>query len=145
MRSLQSQLESSEQDKGPNDIFAQVIGPDKDGRVRMYGYGTAASDVFGDTPSRAASYRMNMEYKADLETMKKRVDAQDRQIQDLLRVNKEMASNLSNVTRVSSSSISGIYAPARCPQSSNDSPFPVQVIRHKLLHFFFISLLKTLN
>ncbi|KAL6553748.1 hypothetical protein OROMI_019421 [Orobanche minor] len=38
MRDLESQLPPGVRDEGPKDIFLQVLGEDKDGLVRIYGY-----------------------------------------------------------------------------------------------------------
>ncbi|KAH6817191.1 hypothetical protein C2S51_000794 [Perilla frutescens var. frutescens] len=45
---------------GPSDVFAQVMGQDKSGHVRMLGQGICPSDVWGETP-RYSSNRLLMQ------------------------------------------------------------------------------------
>ncbi|KAL8533857.1 hypothetical protein ACS0TY_010040 [Phlomoides rotata] len=47
MQKLKSQLPPGARDGGLNDIYSQVLGKDKGGRVRMYGYGVTTKDVYG--------------------------------------------------------------------------------------------------
>ncbi|XP_012851770.1 PREDICTED: uncharacterized protein LOC105971463 [Erythranthe guttata] len=55
-----------------DDLFAKVMGKDKDGHVRMYGLGVTPADVYGEKPSRSTLLRKAMEYKTKyLEAMKK--------------------------------------------------------------------------
>ncbi|XP_012853945.1 PREDICTED: uncharacterized protein LOC105973467 [Erythranthe guttata] len=55
-----------------DDLFAKVMGKDKDGHVRMYGLGVTPTDIYGGKPSRATLLRQAMEYKTKyLEAMKK--------------------------------------------------------------------------
>ncbi|KAL8483368.1 hypothetical protein ACS0TY_026173 [Phlomoides rotata] len=54
-----------------NDIFAQTMGPDKPGHVRMMGKGICPSDIWGEIP-RSTSNRLLMEQQSrikELETM----------------------------------------------------------------------------
>lgn len=50
MKELFSGLPPGAKDTGPDDIFAQVAGKDKGGRVKMYGKGVTASVIYGDMP-----------------------------------------------------------------------------------------------
>lgn len=53
IEALRSQLpEGLEDPVGPNDLYAQVIGQDRPGRVRMFGEGVSPSDVWGEVPNR---------------------------------------------------------------------------------------------
>ncbi|KAL6580745.1 hypothetical protein OROMI_006668 [Orobanche minor] len=47
MQLLKSQLAPSEKDEGPNDIFSQVLGNDKGGRVQMFGSGITTKRIYG--------------------------------------------------------------------------------------------------
>ncbi|KAL6558363.1 hypothetical protein OROMI_018713 [Orobanche minor] len=47
MQLLKSQLAPGEKDEGPNDIFSQVLGNDKGGRVRMVGSGITTKRIYG--------------------------------------------------------------------------------------------------
>ncbi|KAL6554186.1 hypothetical protein OROMI_019859 [Orobanche minor] len=47
MQLLKSQLAPGEKDEGPNDIFSQVLGNDKGGRVRMFGSGITTKRIYG--------------------------------------------------------------------------------------------------
>lgn len=69
MKNLQSQLAPSTQDMGLNDIYAQVMGPDKNGRARMFGYETTVSQVYIDKPIPASIHHMSLSYKAKFEAM----------------------------------------------------------------------------
>lgn len=53
-----------------SDAFAKVMGPDKNGHVRMFGLGVTCADVYGIIPSRHACYRMAMEYKEKYDALK---------------------------------------------------------------------------
>ncbi|XP_075499252.1 uncharacterized protein LOC142537637 [Primulina tabacum] len=68
MKELENQLPEDEDDQiGQNDVFAQIIGPDRPGRVRMLGDGVNPSDLWGEVPSRSTCNRIVMEQKKKLE------------------------------------------------------------------------------
>ncbi|XP_042419228.1 uncharacterized protein LOC122007570 [Zingiber officinale] len=74
MKELENQLPEDEDDQvGQNDIFAQIIGPDRPGRVRMFGDGVNPSDLWGEVPSRSTCNRIVMEQRTKLEKMDKQV------------------------------------------------------------------------
>ncbi|XP_073157960.1 uncharacterized protein [Henckelia pumila] len=64
MKELENQLHEDEDDQvGQNDIFAQIIGPDRPGRVRMFGDGVNPSDLWGEVPSHSSCNRIVMEQR----------------------------------------------------------------------------------
>lgn len=73
---------NSEDRLGPDDIFSQVLGPDKFGRVRMCGSGVHSSDVWGDTPSHSTSRRIIAEQHSELEKMKTQLSEQATQLRE---------------------------------------------------------------
>jgi len=135
MKELRSELPSGVEDSGPNDIFAQVVGPDKWGRVKMFGYSVLASDVCDGMPSRRACHRMTQAYQEEIENFKhvaneqnkqieeqnKQIQEQNKQIQELLKMSKQrlesMESN-ANVTRPRSSTS---HLPTACRPNSASS------------------------
>lgn len=67
MQELQNQLPEGEQDTiAPNDIYAQVLGKDKPGCVRMLGAGVSPSDVWEDTLKRKPTKRELLQKEAKL-------------------------------------------------------------------------------
>ncbi|XP_042454960.1 uncharacterized protein LOC122039011 [Zingiber officinale] len=81
MKELENQLPEDEDDQvGQNDIFAQIIGPDRPGRVRMFGDGVNPSDLWGEVPSRSTCNRIVMEQRTKLEKMDEQVRKQGQHI-----------------------------------------------------------------
>ena len=86
-----SQLPTNSTDSvSPNDIFGQVMGQEKHGRVRMFGSSVPATDAWGQLPSKNASYRIIHEQHLELQKMKdklkdqeRKFDQQESRIQDL--------------------------------------------------------------
>ncbi|XP_073126769.1 uncharacterized protein [Henckelia pumila] len=81
MKELENQLHEDEDDEvGQNDIFAQIIGPDRPGRVRMFGDGVNPSDLWGEVPSLSTCNRIVMEQKTLLEKMDEQIKKQGQHI-----------------------------------------------------------------
>ncbi|KAL6560279.1 hypothetical protein OROHE_006286 [Orobanche hederae] len=65
MRDLESQQPPDVRDKSPKDIYSDVLGEDKGGRVRMYGYGLTAKQVYGvHSLGQSDIHRITMEKEA---------------------------------------------------------------------------------
>ncbi|KAH6769431.1 hypothetical protein C2S51_014767 [Perilla frutescens var. frutescens] len=60
---------------GPSDVFAQVMGQDKSGHVRMLGQGICPSDVWGETP-RYSSNRLLMQKESRIIELEAMLSAQ---------------------------------------------------------------------
>lgn len=69
-----SNLNGSEDIYDSDDEFAQVLGKDKYGQVRMYGTGVTASDFRGGKSSRATLLRQNAEYKEKLDALNTKIE-----------------------------------------------------------------------
>ncbi|XP_042400887.1 uncharacterized protein LOC121990906 [Zingiber officinale] len=81
MNELENQLLEDYNDQvSPNDIFAQIMGPDRPGRVRMLGDGISPSDLWGLVPSRGTCNRLVMEQNAKLEQMNEQIKKQGQHI-----------------------------------------------------------------
>ncbi|XP_042443045.1 uncharacterized protein LOC122028082 isoform X2 [Zingiber officinale] len=81
MKELENQLPEDYNDQvSPNDIFAQIMGPDRSGRVRMLGDGISPSDLWGVVPSRGTCNRLVMEQNAKLEQMNEQIKKQGQHI-----------------------------------------------------------------
>ncbi|KAH6775457.1 hypothetical protein C2S52_013018 [Perilla frutescens var. hirtella] len=65
--------EGSEDPIGPNDLYAQVTGQDKPGRVRMFGEGVSSSDVWGEVPNRNRCKRIMLEQRSEILKMKNEI------------------------------------------------------------------------
>ncbi|KAI0495169.1 hypothetical protein KFK09_025319 [Dendrobium nobile] len=72
IRSQTSQTEDFEKD----DIFSKVLGNDKVGRVRMYGFGVTPYVAWGEILNRSSAYRLIEGYKEAFEKMEKQVQEQ---------------------------------------------------------------------
>nr|XP_027124175.1 uncharacterized protein LOC113740858 [Coffea arabica] len=67
MNELKNQLPSESQDPvGRNDIFAQVVGQDKHGHVRLFSDGVNPTDLWEDIPSRNTCYRISVQQQSTL-------------------------------------------------------------------------------
>lgn len=135
MKELFSGLPLGAKDTGPDDIFAQVAGKDKGGRVKMYGKGVTASVIYGDMPRQGKYSHTYMGNKNEVETLKKRLDQQDKlimeqskQIQELINMNRQRLGQYSppEANRVGSSS-SHDQSISRRPSASSSSMIPLQV------------------
>ncbi|KAG6405746.1 hypothetical protein SASPL_133340 [Salvia splendens] len=61
----------------PNDIFAQIMGKDKLGPVRMIGQGVFPSDIWNGTP-KSTSNRIILEYQEKVARLEAMLEAQQR-------------------------------------------------------------------
>ncbi|XP_042441187.1 uncharacterized protein LOC122026514 [Zingiber officinale] len=119
MNELANQLpEDSNDPVSQNDIFAQIIGPDRPGRVRMLGDGVSPSDLWGEVPSRDTCNRLVMEQKTKLEKMDEQVKKQGQHIAMLEakisdQANQNPISNCNNSQHTSSSSNPQTSIPSR--------------------------------
>ncbi|XP_073037274.1 uncharacterized protein [Primulina eburnea] len=110
MKELENQLPEDEDDQiGQNDVFAQIIGPDRPGRVRMFGDGVNPSDLWGELPSRSTCNRIVMEQKTKLEKMDEQIRKQGQHIAMLEskicnQPNQNLGSNYNNIQHTTSSS-----------------------------------------
>ncbi|KAL6531348.1 hypothetical protein OROMI_027711 [Orobanche minor] len=105
------QLSPRKQDKGQNDIYSQVLGEDKGGRVRIYG---TTSRIYGGT-GQSDIQRINKEN----EVMKKKMEEQEKLIQRLLKGDQIKGNgDDSNSTKVSSPSTSDNSLHAHLPDGS---------------------------
>ncbi|XP_075481960.1 uncharacterized protein LOC142522439 isoform X3 [Primulina tabacum] len=110
MKELENQLPEDEDDQiGQNDVFAQIIGPDRSGRVRMLGDGVNPSDLWGEVPSRSTCNRIVMEQKTKLEKMDEQIRKQGQHIAMLEskicnQPNQNLGSNYNNIQHTASSS-----------------------------------------
>ncbi|PKU80709.1 uncharacterized protein LOC110097958 [Dendrobium catenatum] len=75
MKEIRSQTSQTE-DVGRDDIFSKVLGNDKVGRVRMYGFGVTPYVAWGEIPNRSSAYRLIEGYKEAFEKMEKQVQEQ---------------------------------------------------------------------
>ncbi|KAL0925531.1 hypothetical protein M5K25_003876 [Dendrobium thyrsiflorum] len=75
MKEIRSQTSQTE-DVGRDDIFSKVLGNDKIGRVRMYGFGVTPYVAWGEIPNRSSAYRLIEGYKEAFEKMEKQVQEQ---------------------------------------------------------------------
>ncbi|KAG6418780.1 hypothetical protein SASPL_120985 [Salvia splendens] len=69
--------EGSDDAISPNDVFAQVMGKDKPGHVRMMGKGVCPSDIWNGT-SKSTSNRLLMEYKEKNARLEPMLETQQR-------------------------------------------------------------------
>ncbi|XP_075475070.1 uncharacterized protein LOC142505838 [Primulina tabacum] len=110
MKELENQLPEDEDDQiGQNDVFAQIIGPDRPGRVRMLGDAVNPSDLWGEVPSRSTCNRIVMEQNKKLEKMDEQIKKQCQHIAMLEskicnQPNQNLGSNYNNIQHTSSSS-----------------------------------------
>ena len=113
MNAKVSQLPPDTEDSvGKNDVFAQVVGQDKHGHVRMYGFGICPTDVWGDEPSRSGSQRLVLDQKHEILEMKAKFAQQEEQIKDQARelanlkayLEQQNGHNLLNQSRITSTS-----------------------------------------
>ncbi|XP_041990245.1 uncharacterized protein LOC121741523 isoform X1 [Salvia splendens] len=70
-------LEGSDDAIGPDDIFAQIMGKDRPGHVRMMGRGVRPSDLWNET-SKSTSNRLLVEYREKIERLEARLATQER-------------------------------------------------------------------
>ncbi|XP_073057686.1 uncharacterized protein [Primulina eburnea] len=109
MKELENQLPEDEYDQiGQNGVFAQIIGPERSGRVRMLGDGVNPSDLWGEVPSRSTCNRIVMEQKTKLEKMDEQIRKQGQHIAMLeskvcSQPNQNLGSNYNNIQHTTSS------------------------------------------
>ncbi|XP_027158101.1 uncharacterized protein LOC113768932 [Coffea eugenioides] len=84
MNELKNQLPSESQDPvGRNDIFAQVVGQDKHGHVRLFSDGVNPTDLWEDIPSHNTCYRISVQQQSTLVRLEERLQRQDDEIASL--------------------------------------------------------------
>lgn len=84
MEKLLEQAPQGYDDKiSSTDIFSQVIGQEKCGHMRMYGLGVCPSDLYGEIPSRSASYRMAMEFKSNFDIVSERYEELSNEMKEM--------------------------------------------------------------
>ncbi|XP_071926243.1 uncharacterized protein [Coffea arabica] len=84
MTELKNQLPSDSQDPvGRDDIFAQVVGQDKHGHVRLFSDGVNPTDLWEDIPSRNTRYRISVQQQSTLVRLEQRLQRQDDEIASL--------------------------------------------------------------
>ncbi|XP_071932980.1 uncharacterized protein [Coffea arabica] len=84
MTELKNQLPSDSQDPvGRDDIFAQVVGQDKHGHVRLFSDGVNPTDLWEDIPSRNTCYRISVQQQSTLVRLEERLQRQDDEIASL--------------------------------------------------------------
>ncbi|XP_073134298.1 uncharacterized protein [Henckelia pumila] len=77
MKELENQLPEDEDDQvGQSDIFSQIIGPDRPGRVCMLGNGVNPSDLWGEAPCHNTCNRIVMGQKKKLQKMDEQIRKQ---------------------------------------------------------------------
>ncbi|KAL8482859.1 hypothetical protein ACS0TY_025771 [Phlomoides rotata] len=78
MQERNNQLaESTEDPIDRNDVFAQTMGPDRPGHVRMMGKGICPSDIWGEIP-RSTSNRLLMEQQSRIKELEAMLLGQQR-------------------------------------------------------------------
>ncbi|KAH6801006.1 hypothetical protein C2S52_001470 [Perilla frutescens var. hirtella] len=65
--------EGSKDPVGPNDLYAQVCGQDKPGRVRMFGEGVSPSYVWREVPNRNMCKRIMLEQRSEIVKMNNKI------------------------------------------------------------------------
>lgn len=105
MKEKQAELPSEAEDSvGRNDIFAQVIGQDKPGHVRLFSEGVNPTDLWGDIPSRSMCHRINVEQQSVLSRMEDKMKQQDADIADLKKLVQQLSRSSADSPRYPSSS-----------------------------------------
>lgn len=68
-------LEGPDDAIAPNDVFAQIMGKEKPGHVRMMGRGVCPSDVWGGTSRKTANHLL-MKYEAKIAELQAQIATQ---------------------------------------------------------------------
>ncbi|KAL8506495.1 hypothetical protein ACS0TY_017402 [Phlomoides rotata] len=115
MQKLKSQLPPGARDGGLNDIYSQVLGKDKGGRVCMYGYGVTTKDAYGGhSLGQDDIHHIGME---------KELEEKNKLIERLLR-NVDLRGQSSN-TKAPSTSRNSALAHSTGPSTANTRPLQV--------------------
>jgi hypothetical protein len=61
---------------GPEDIFSQVMGPERSGRIRIYGRGVASVDIWGEVPTRGTQHLIMADQKEKILRLEEQVKEQ---------------------------------------------------------------------
>jgi hypothetical protein len=86
---------------GPADIFSQVMGPERSGRLRMCGGGVAPSDIWADTPTRGTQQLFMAEQRNKIQSLEEQVKEQGRLLAEI-RAQMSQNTNISNQSRAGS-------------------------------------------
>ncbi|KAL8535375.1 hypothetical protein ACS0TY_011138 [Phlomoides rotata] len=117
---LKSQLPPGARDGGPNDIYSQVLGEDKGGRVRMYGYGVTTKDVYGGH----SIHQDDIHHIAkEKERLEKELEEKNKLIERLLR-NEDLRGH-SSITNAPPTSCNSALAQSAGPSTTNSRPLQV--------------------
>ncbi|KAL8484181.1 hypothetical protein ACS0TY_026763 [Phlomoides rotata] len=111
-----SQLPPGARDGGLNDIYSQVLGKDKGGRVRMYGYGVTTKDVYG-------GHSLGQDDIHHI-AMEKELEEKNKLIERLLMRNVDLRGQSSN-TKAPSTSPNSALAQSTGPSTANTCPLQV--------------------
>ncbi|KAL8462307.1 hypothetical protein ACS0TY_033382 [Phlomoides rotata] len=122
IQKLKSQLPPGARDGGPNDIYSQVLGEDKGGQVRMYGYGVTTKDVYGGhSLGQDDIHHIGMEK----ERLEKELEEKNKLIKRLLR-NEDLRGQ-SSITKAPSTSRNSTLAQSTGPSTANSRPLQVHI------------------
>ncbi|KAL8529463.1 hypothetical protein ACS0TY_006768 [Phlomoides rotata] len=123
MQKLKSQLPPGARDGGLNDIYSQVLGKDKGGRVRMYGYGVTTKDVYdGHSLGQDDIHHIAMEK----ERLEKELEEKNKLIERLLMRNVDLRGQSSN-TKAPSTSRNSALAQSTGLSTANTRPLQVYI------------------
>ncbi|XP_031373080.1 uncharacterized protein LOC116188084 isoform X2 [Punica granatum] len=79
---LSNQSEDSSSSKREDEIYRQIIGPERHGRVRGFGLGPTPSSVFGNTPSRTELMNQLREASERNDELQSRIRELEKKIED---------------------------------------------------------------
>jgi hypothetical protein len=106
MNSRRSQLSHGSTDEiGPEDIFRQVLGRERSGRLRMCGGGVALSDIWADIPTRGTQQLLMAEQRNIIASLQEQTKVQAEQIKEQGRLLAEVVTNMSQNNNPSNQSM----------------------------------------
>jgi hypothetical protein len=116
---------------GPDDIFSQVMGPERSGRLRMCGAGIAPSDIWGAIPTRTTQQLVMADQRDKISMLEELVKEQGRLLSEV-RANMPQHNNLSTQSRAESHDTNYQTAP---PNDTNSLRVLVSLTKG-MMHIF---------
>ena len=101
----------------PTDVYSQVMGEEKNGRVRMLGLGVSPTDEWGNVPSKNVPYRVFLQQQTLLEEINDKLNQQEERYAQLMSLLQDRQSSANNIASVESSSQNQNCRSSNSPQS----------------------------
>ena len=137
MDDLASSLGTPDPEYGQDDIFSQVMGPDKPGRVRTFGLGPTPTQVFGSSYGKSQAERREIDTRVNEQIERIKVAMEASMEARMAKLREEMEAKFQEDLQATLQAM-GCPVPQRDTLSSPLGTTQVKIISFKILCFLFV-------